>query len=140
MAGFPSEAKGNKLAEKAKRPHPGIPLDQKVMAELIVSHRGNVTSVARAMGSCRGSISQVIDRNPELQKLLKQSRERWLDEIEESVFTRAAESNDTALQCFVLKTQGRARGWEQEDNKHAARDVASAAFDFILSKQPKSIG
>jgi len=134
MAGFPSKAKGNRRADKAKRPHAGIALDQKVIADLIVKHGGNVSRVADALGSCRGSITQVIERHPELQVMLKQARERKLDELEQSVFDRAIESQDTALQCFVLKTQGRSRGWEQDDNKNAAKDIATAAFDFIVNK------
>ena len=134
MASFPSVAKGNKIGEVAKRPKPGIPLDPKVVGDLIVKYTGNVSRVADALGSQRGVIRGVIDRNPELQQLLKDQRERWIDDIEESVLTRANESNDTALQCFVLKTQGRHRGWDQDEAKNAAKDIAAAAFDFIISK------
>lgn len=138
MAGFPSKAKGNKRGVKAKRPHAGIALDEKVIAELIVKHAGNVSRVADAIGSNRGSISQVIARSKELQETLKQARERQLDELEQSVFERAMESKDTTLQLFLLKTQGKSRGYDQDEAKNAAKDIATAAFDFIISKQPKS--
>lgn len=65
---------------------------------------------------------------------LPYSRERWIDDIEESVLSRAYDSNDTALQCFVLKTQGKHRGWEQSEAQNAAKDIATAAFDFIVNK------
>jgi hypothetical protein len=139
MAGFPSVAKGNKLGEKAKRPRPCIPLDPKVIADLIVRHTGNLSRIADTMGSHRGVVRKVIDNNPQLQELLRDARERWLDDIEESVLSRAAESTDTGLQCFVLKTQARHRGWEQDENKNAAKDIATAAFDYILGKSKESI-
>ena len=47
---------------------------------------------------------------------------------------RAIESNDTGLQCFILKTQGRSRGYDQDEMKNCAKDIATAAFDFIINK------
>jgi hypothetical protein len=138
MAGFPSKAKGNKLAVQAKRPHAGIALDIKVIEELITSCSGNVSRVADTMGSSRGSVSQVIERHPHLQLALKQSRERQLDQLEQSCFDRAIETNDTTLQLFLLKTQGKSRGYDQNEAQNAAKDIATAAFDFIISKQSKS--
>ena len=132
MAGFPKGP--NRLAEKAKRPKPGIPLDHKIVAELVVKHAGNVSRVADTLGCNRASVRNMIDRHPDLKALLADTRERWIDDIEESVLTRARESNDTALQCFVLKTQAKARGWEQSEAQNTAKDIATAAFDFIVNK------
>jgi hypothetical protein len=134
MAGFPSKEKGNQLGRPAKRPHPGVALDQNVIAELIVKCKGNVSRIADAMGSARGCISRVINKSPELQELLTQSRERRLDELEQCVFDRAIESNDTGLQCFLLKTQGKSRGYDQSEAQNTAKDIATAAFDFIINK------
>ncbi len=136
MAGFPKgkERKG----DKAKRPMPGIPLDKSTIAKLIIESKGNVAAVADAMGSTRTSIRQVIDRTPELQELLKDMRERQLDELEDAVFTRAIEAQDTGLQCFLLKTQGKSRGYDQDEARHAAKEVANAAFEFIISKTKSS--
>ena len=120
--------------EKAKRPMPGLPLDHKVIGDLLVKYRGNVSKVADAMGTARHCIRNVIDRDTDLQQGLKSTRELWIDDIEQSVLSRADEGNDTALQCFVLKTQGRHRGWEQSEAQNTAKDIATAAFDFILNK------
>lgn len=134
MSGFPSTKKGNKLGEKAKRPHPGIPLVKESLLELIKKHKGNLSRVADSLGTTRVAVRNRINSDQELKDCLEESRERWLDDIEESVLSRANESNDTALQCFVLKTQGKHRGWEQDENKNAAKDIATAAFDFIVNK------
>jgi len=138
MAGFPSEKKGNRLAAKAKKPRAGIPFDKDVVAKLIPKHFGNISRVADTLGSCRGSIRQFINRHPDLQEILIQARERQLDELEDSCFTRAINTNDTTLQLFLLKTQGKSRGYEQSEAINSAKDIATAAFDFIISKQDKS--
>lgn len=134
MAGFPSVKKGNKLGEIAKRPHAGIAFDKNQILELIKRHKGNLSRIADSIGSNRNSIRNMIDKDAELKQALSDSRERWIDDIEESVLSRAYDSNDTALQCFVLKTQGKHRGWEQSEAQNAAKDIATAAFDFIVNK------
>lgn len=138
MAGFPSVQKGNKIGEKAKRPMPGVPLDIKVIETLIVKHTGNVSRVADSMGVCRGTVRRVIDSHPHLVEKLRQSRERQLDELEKSCFDRAIETQDTTLQLFLLKTQGKSRGYDQNEAQNAAKDIATAAFDFIVSKSKES--
>ncbi len=135
--GYPSVKKGNKIGEVAKRPKPGVPLDVKLVGELITKHGGNLSRVADTLGSQRGVIRGVVDRNPELQEILKHARERLLDELEASCFEDAINDKDTGLRCFLLKTQGKSRGYDQSEAQNAAKDIASAAFAFILEKQPK---
>jgi hypothetical protein len=132
--GYPSVKKGNKSGEKAKAPRPGIPLRKEDILPLISTHRGNISKVADTLGTTRGCVRRVIDKDEELKEALVDSRERWIDDIELSVLTRADESNDTALQCFVLKTQAKHRGWEQSEAQNTAKDIATAAFDFIVNK------
>lgn len=132
MAGYPKKEK--MIGCKAKQPHPGMPLDKSKIAELIKIHTGNISRVADAMGTTRGTIRAHCDRDPELKQCLIDARERWIDDIELSVLSRAHETTDTGLQCFVLKTQARHRGWDQSEGKEAAADIAKAAFDFILNK------
>lgn len=132
MAGFP---KGDqRRASKSKRPHPGVALDKKVIAELIIKHTGNISRVADALGSNRYVIQRIVANDEELKILVAQQRERQLDELEQSCFDRAIETNDTTLQLFLLKTQGKARGYEQSEAQNAAKDIATAAFDFIVNK------
>lgn len=130
MAGFPK----NRLGEKAKRPHAGVPIKSDIVLELIHKFRGNISRIADSLGSSRTSIRDKINREPVLKQALDDTRERWIDEIEESVLARAYDSNDTALQAFVLKTQARHRGWDQSEAQNTAKDIATAAFDFILNK------
>ena len=136
MAGFPKGP--NKLGEKAKRPRPGMPFDKNIVLELIRKLQGNLSRVADTIGSSRGAIRNFVDRHPDLQEELRQARERQLDELEKTVFDRAMESNDTTLQLFLLKTQGKSRGYDQSEAQNAAKDIATAAFDFIVNKSKES--
>ncbi len=131
---FPSVKKGNKIADTARKPKPGCPLDYDMIQQQIIKYSGNLSRAADSIGSSRGAVRGFIDRHPELQQILKDCRERQIDELEESVFERAVDSTDTTLQMFVLKTQGRHRGWEQNEAQNTAKDIATAAFDFILNK------
>lgn len=134
MVGFPSVKKGNRLGDKAKRPKPGIPLIKEDISKLIIEEHGNLSRVADRMGTTRTAVRNRINNDPELKEALEEARERKLDRLEHSVWLRAEESNDTGLQCFILKTQGRHRGYDQDDMKNAAKDIATAAFDFIVNK------
>lgn len=134
MAGFPSVKKGNKLGEKAKQPHPGIPLDKKIIAELIIKANGNLSRVADAMGTTRTGLRKVITNDQALSDLLEEARERRIDLLEESCWEDAVKNKDTGLRCFLLKTQARHRGYDQDDTKDLAKDIANQAFEFILSK------
>lgn len=134
MAGFPSVAKGNKRGEKAKQPHPGVPLIKEDILRLIKEEGGNLSRIADRLGSNRFVVRRRCDADTELQQALEDARERRIDELERSCWDDAIETRDTALRCFLLKTLGRHRGYEQDDNKNAAKDIATAAFDFIVNK------
>ncbi len=136
MAGFP---KGDKvLGAKAKQPMPGIPFDKTVSVEtikkLLIQEKGNISRVSDIVGTCRGTLRNMVDKYPELTDTLRQCRERQLDQLEQSCFDRAIETQDTTLQLFLLKTQGKSRGYDQNEAQQAAKDVANAAFEFIINR------
>jgi hypothetical protein len=122
------------LGDKAKRPKPGIPITKEIILELIAKHDGNLSRVADALGTTRHLIRRKCDADAELDQALVSARERLIDELEESCFRDAITHKDTGLRCFMLKTQGRHRGYEQEDVKNQAHVIATAAFDFIVNK------
>lgn len=126
--------KGTAIGEKAKRPKPGIPLNKALVHDQIIKHKGNISRVADAIGSCRVAVRNFVERHDDLKALLASQRERIIDELETHVFDRALAEKDTTLQLFILKTQARHRGWDQDEAKNAAKDIATAAFEFIVSK------
>ncbi len=135
MAGFPSLAKGNQKGQKSKQPRPGIALDKNTILQLIEKHHGNLSVVADAMGSNRHTIRRRCDADQELLDALNSARERRIDDLEESCWEDAIANRDTALRCFLLKTQAKHRGYDQSEAVNAAKDIATAAFDFIIKKQ-----
>jgi len=141
VAGFPKPK--DKLGEKAKQPHPGLPLDKNMLLLLITRYKGNISKVADSMGCNRHTVRLRCDNDPELLKCLEDARERRIDLLEESTWEDAIADKDTAMRCFLLKTQAKHRGYEQDEAKNSARDIATAAFDFIVNKsknpaEPKS--
>lgn len=131
---FPSKAKGNIKGETAKQPRPGIPLNKQTILPLLSQEHGNLARVADILGTTRHTVRRHCDNDPELGQALKDARERQLDSLEQSCFDRAIETNDTTLQIFLLKTQGKSRGYDQDEAKNCAKDIATAAFDFIVNK------
>jgi len=131
---FPSKKKGNQIGEKATRPLPGIPLKRETILDLIPKCNGNLSRIAESMGTTRGTVRNRINSDEELKALLEDIRERRIDILEDACFQDAVEGRDTGLRCFLLKTQARHRGYDQDDNKNAAKDIATAAFDFIVNK------
>ena len=136
------KTKGTNRGDTARQPKPGVPLtktvDEQTVLKLLIQEHGNISRCADIIGTCRGTLRRMIDNHPLLQETLKQCRERQLDQLEQSCFDRAIETNDTTLQLFLLKTQGKSRGYDQDEAKNAAKDVANAAFEFIISKHSKS--
>lgn len=128
------KTKGTVLADKAKSPKPGIPLSKEDIANLIPKTRGNISRIADMMGTTRLAVRNVISNDSNLSSLLSDARERRLDVLEESIWDRACNDKEAALAIFLLKTQGRSRGYEQDEVKNAAQDIAKAAFEFVINK------
>lgn len=122
------------ITPPVKQSHPGVALKKTDIETLLKRFKGNISKVADALGTNRYVVKRRIDSDPELQQTLSDERERWIDDIEDSVLNRAADSMDTGLQAFILKTQARHRGYDQSDERNNAQAIATAAFDYILNK------
>lgn len=118
--------------DKARNPHPGVPLDKAKIRELVLKHRGNLTKVALALGSTRTNVRDVINSDPELAKTLAEARERVVDEIEDS-FLDKCKKGDCTSQIFFLKTRGRDRGYDQ-DFRADIEAVTRTALQWALNK------
>lgn len=126
--------KPTRQGDKAKAPRPGIPISKKTILELIKEHRGNLSRCADALGTTRGCLRRRCQEDQELTQALEDARERAIDELEESALDRAIREKDTTLQIFLLKTQARNRGYDQDNAQAHAQSIAQAAFDFVLNK------
>lgn len=117
-----------------RQPMPGVPIDKELIKEAVYKYHGNLSRVADSLGTTRTSVRRRIDSDETLKEALEEARERKIDELEEAVIDRAIRTNDTGIQCFLLKTQARGRGYNQDDKTEAAKEIATAAFQFIIEK------
>lgn len=79
---------------------------------LIDEKRGNVASIARALGVSRGTVWNRIQESERLQTKLNDARETMIDNAESTLYDRALGGDITAL-IFFLKTQGKHRGYSE---------------------------
>lgn len=133
MAGFPRDENNRQLGDKAKQPRPGIPLDKKEIERLLRHYHGNISRTADKLGTTRTGVRNVINSDPHLQQVLHETRERFIDELEETAWHKALQG-DTVLNLFLLKTIGKERGYEQDSNKDRGHAIATAAFDYIMNR------
>ncbi len=130
MAGFP---KGDqRLGDKSKQPRPGVPLDKQEIERLLRHYHGNLSRTADKLGTTRYALRRLIDNDPHLQQVLQETRERFIDELEETSWHKALQG-DTVMSLFLLKTIGKERGYEQDSNKDRGHAIATAAFDYIMN-------
>lgn len=134
MAGFPKGK--NKRGETARDPSPGAhPVSRDDMIKALKQCNGNVSQAAERIGCTRLTIHRAIESDPLVKQARDDAREAWCDLLESTVEYDAINNpKDTALRIFLLKTRLRHRGYEQDDNKQHAQDIAKAAFDFVLNK------
>lgn len=76
----------------------------------IEKYSGNVSQVARALGTSRRVIYDYIHRHATVKQALQDAREEMLD-VGESALYRAVIRGEAWAVCFLLKTQGKGRGY-----------------------------
>lgn len=130
---FPSVKRGNKVGEVAKKPMPGVPLNEDDIERLLRYYHGNISRVADKLGTCRGTVRRRIDNSPHLSAVKTECRERFIDDLEECSWHKAL-NGDTIMQLFLLKTIGKARGYDQDNNQNASQDLVKAAFEFVINR------
>jgi hypothetical protein len=123
-----------RLGETTRKPMKGVPLKPEQVKPLIKKLNGNMSRIAESLGVTRGTLRYMIEHNPELSQDLEDARERVIDELEDVTWQDAIENKDPAMRCFLLKTRARHRGYDQDECKNMAKDIATAAFDFIVNK------
>lgn len=78
----------------------------------LITHHGNISKTAKALGVTRRAINARVAKSVTLQKARDEGREQLLD-IAESQLTRKIKEGDNTAVIFYLKTQGRHRGYSQ---------------------------
>ena len=111
------------------------------MPELIATHRGNVSAVARQLKMPRSSVHVIIQADPVLKQLLDDERERMLDNAEDRLGL-AVDKGEAWAVCFTLKTQGKERGYSerQELTGKDGADLVPRKFEVEIVKNDGDTG
>lgn len=88
--------------------------DKVTQDEIIAALRktkGMKTIAAKELRIAYNTLVKYIGRSPVLQAVLSEERESMLDGAELKLYTKAVIEGDTASLIFLLKTQGKSRGY-----------------------------
>lgn len=85
-------------------------LTKNKVKDLLKQAHGNYAAVARAYGVSRQAVRQFVERDDELREIAVETRETMLDNAESKLYSEAMAGNTAAL-IFLLKTQGKRRGY-----------------------------
>lgn len=85
-------------------------LTKNKVKDLLKQAHGNYAAVARAYGVSRQAVRQFVERDDELREIATETRETMLDNAESKLYSEAMAGNTAAL-IFLLKTQGKKRGY-----------------------------
>lgn len=98
-------------------------LSNKAIATALKASQGNVSAAARALSSTRMTLHRRIQASYELQEILSDARESMLDNAE-SALSRAVLNMEAWAICFLLKTQGKSRGYVERSEIKTESKVA----------------
>src|SRR3954468_13048181 len=97
------------------------PTDDDLAAALDL-HAGNVSAVAGMFGCPRTTISSRLSRSPKLRRIASDFREAAIDGAV-TALNNAAKGGQPWAVCFLLKTQGKHRGYVEKADLVAMRAV-----------------
>ena len=94
---------------------------RKVAAALLEAH-GVVAHAARLLGVTREHLTAYIAKNPDLQRVRDEARERLLDVAEEGLFEAVKRRRPWALQ-YVLSRLGKHRGYTERTEQEQVGEI-----------------
>ena len=97
-------------------------LQAEKVAAALVTFRGNLSAVARECGVQRASVQEFIGKNDRLKSILHDAREGVLDDAESALYSSVINREAWAV-CFLLKTQGKQRGYVERTETRSVSDA-----------------
>jgi hypothetical protein len=99
----------NTINETPKKGHPEIFTPEQVI-EALTFTKGMRTKAAKRLRCTYNTVVRYINEYPEVAEAEIQARETMLDAVELKAYTQAMKG-DTTMIIFMLKTQGKKRGY-----------------------------
>lgn len=84
---------------------------------------GNLSLVARRLNVDRSTVYKFIADKTTIQQALKDAREKMIDNVESTLYSKAL-GGDTTAMIFFLKTQGKSRGYVERQEVTGANGGA----------------
>lgn len=81
-----------------------------LVLDAIEAINGNMAALSKQFKVSRATFQQYVNEHPEVQEALYSAKEGMLDMVETSLYRQALAGEGWAV-CFMLKTQGRKRGY-----------------------------
>lgn len=128
----PKQTPNKKGIRKARNPMVGVPIPVEQAKQALIKSRGVIAHAADMLGCNRMSLSRLIQRNPDLQAVHQDERERLIDLVEEAYVNEALQGSEKHG-AFILKTLGRHRGYDIAWKENQI-NVLHQALHFITQK------
>lgn len=107
----PTKTKGETpTPKKATKPEQYTPAQ---MIAALTATKGMKTLAARQLGCDYKTVVKYVEKYPEVAEALATAHENMLDTIELKAYDRCMK-DDTTMIIFMLKTQGKARGYVEK--------------------------
>lgn len=113
-----------------KRRGPKSRLKEELVAATLAKKRGNMAASAREQGVSRAFLQEYISTRPILQQVLKDAREGMLDYAETALFQCVKKKEAWSI-CFLLKTQGKSRGYVERPGDETPAPVQMVPPELI---------
>jgi hypothetical protein len=110
-------------------------LDPQLVAAALVELSGNIHAVARKFGVDRSAVRQLIDKHPQLDRVLTDARAGMTDNVISRFYSDCLKDSPhyQTSRIFYLKTQA---GWRERDE----RERDTAAVDAFLGVLLRAAG
>src|ERR1051325_11199365 len=103
-----SEEKDKKLTDELTELTPTK--EEEDLGKIITKKNGNISAVAKSVKLSRFTVHKKIKASKYLQQAVEDAREKMLDDAEDKLGLSVRKGEAWAV-CFVLKTQGKKRGY-----------------------------
>jgi len=90
---------------------------KKIIRDALIASNGILSRAAKQLGCSRSTITDWLDKHPDLDRELQDIKESYVDLAEGSLLTQVAEKNTQAT-IFLLRSLGRKRGWVDSPTEH----------------------
>lgn len=94
---------------------------KEALSKAILKHRGILVSVASALKVNRNTVAEWI-KLYQLQDVMQEARDSMTDVVESKLYNNIEEGKEVSI-LFYLKTQGRKRGYSEEQKQEQPQSL-----------------